>query len=165
MTPTGTNLLGLVKHLANVEIGYFGDTFGRPHGETLTWDDPEAGDNDDLWATAEEAREDVIAFYRRAWAHADATIAGLDLDSPGQVPWWPEDRRDVTLHQILVHVTTEIARHVGHADIVRELTDGAAGLRAASTNLPEMDQTDSEAHVAQVRRVAQKFPASGEHRG
>jgi uncharacterized damage-inducible protein DinB len=160
MTPTGTNLLGLVKHLANVELGYFGDTFGRPHGETLTWYDDQAGDNDDLWATAEESREDVVAFYRRAWAHSDATVAALELESPGQVPWWPAERRDVTLHQILVHVVAETARHAGHADIVRELSDGQAGLRAGNTNLPEEDGQWWADHVARLRAVAEQFPAA-----
>ena len=55
-----------------------------------------------------------------------ATIEALTLDSPGRVPWWwPPERQQVTLQQIMVHVTVEIARHAGHADIVRELIDGA----------------------------------------
>src|SRR6476660_4595112 len=88
LTPTGTNLLGLVKHLASVEEGYFGDTFGRPSGELLPWlaDDAEA--NADMWATADESREQILDLYRRTWAHADATIDALDLDDMGHVPWW-----------------------------------------------------------------------------
>jgi uncharacterized damage-inducible protein DinB len=135
MTPTGTNLLGLLKHLAYVEMGYFGITFGRPVAEAQPWLDDEVELNADMWATAEESRADVLALYRRAWSHADATIAALPLDAVGQVPWWQGDRAAVTLHSVLVHVIAETHRHAGHADIVRELVDGAAGLRAGD-NLP-----------------------------
>lgn len=136
LTPTGTNLLGLVKHLAGVEIGYLGDTFARPFPDPPAWvtavdDDPQA----DMFATPEESREDVVGPYRRAWAHGDATVAALDLDAPGQVPWWPPERRDVTLHRVLVHLIAETHRHAGHADIVRETIDGAAGLRAGVSSL------------------------------
>lgn len=155
MTPTGTNLLGLVKHLASIELGYFGDTFGRPHGEHLPWHGPDADPNDDLWATADQPREEIVALYHRAWAHSDATIDALDLDATGSVPWWPEERRAVTLHQILVHVTAETARHAGHADIVRELTDGTVGMRPDATNIP--DDEDWPAYVARLRAVAERF--------
>jgi uncharacterized damage-inducible protein DinB len=136
MTPTGTNLLGLLKHLAYVEMGYFGVTFGRPVAEAQPWIDDEVELNADMWATAEESREDVLALYRRAWSHADATIEALPLEAAGRVPWWQGDRAEVTLHLVLVHVIAETHRHAGHADIVRELADGAAGLRAGNDNLP-----------------------------
>jgi hypothetical protein len=136
LTPTGTNLLGLLKHLAYVEMGYFGPTFGRAVPEVEQWltDDVEA--NADMWATADESRADVLALYRRAWAVTDATVEELPLDAGGEVAWWPVERRTVTLHQILVHVIAETHRHAGHADIVRELVDGASGLRAGNDNLP-----------------------------
>ena len=139
VVPTGTNLLGLVKHVASVEAGYLGDTFGRPFPEPLPWMEDDAEPNADMWATAEESRESVVSLYRRVWAHSDATIAALDLDAPGTVAWWPADRNAVTLHRILVHMIAENQRHAGHADIARELIDGAAGLRAGSSNLPEAD--------------------------
>src|SRR3954468_12035523 len=66
MTPTGTNLLGLVKHLASVELGYFGDTFGRPSGIALPWHADDADPNDDLYLTADETREWVLELYRTA---------------------------------------------------------------------------------------------------
>src|SRR5581483_1969575 len=98
MTPTGTNLLGLVKHLASIELGYFGATFGRPSDEPLPWFEPDAEANADMWATPDESREQILDFYARARAHADQTIDALPIDAPGQVSWWSEGRRDITLH-------------------------------------------------------------------
>jgi uncharacterized damage-inducible protein DinB len=153
LVPTGTNLLGLVKHLASVESGYFGVTFGRPFPEPLPWltdDDPHA----DLWATAGESEHDIVGLYRRACAHADTTIAELPLDATGRVPWWPPDRAEATLHRILVHVIAETHRHAGHADLVRELIDGAAGLRRDNANLPDLDAAAWRAHHERVEQAA-----------
>jgi uncharacterized damage-inducible protein DinB len=155
MTPTGTNLLGLVKHMAGVEIGYFGDTFGRPFPESLPWYDAMDDDpNADFWASEDESHDDIVELYRRVWAFADETIASNPLDGFGEVQWWPPERRKVTLHQILVHVTTEIHRHAGHADIVRELVDGAAGLRANGSNLPDLDTDKWAAYRDKLERIA-----------
>jgi uncharacterized damage-inducible protein DinB len=140
MTRSGTNLLGLVKHLASVEVGYFADTFGRPFGQALPWWADDAEPNADLYATADESRAEILDLYRRATAHADETIDALDLDAVGRVPWWPQDSSEVTLHRILVHVVTETNRHAGHADILRELIDGAIGLRVERPNLPDVDE-------------------------
>jgi hypothetical protein len=141
MTPTGTNLLGLVKHVASMELGYFGDTFGRPSPVPLPWLDDDAEPNADMWATAAESREQIIELYHRSWTHSDETIEQLPLDGVGGVPWWPAERREVTLHLVLVHMAIETHRHAGHADILRELIDGAAGLRKGNTNLPDADET------------------------
>ncbi|RZQ65987.1 DinB family protein [Amycolatopsis suaedae] len=139
LTPTGTNLLGLVKHVAGCEIGYFGVVFGRPFPEEFRWLSEGAELNDDMWATAEESRADIVGLYRRVWEHSDATIGSLSLESSGLVPHWPESRRDVTLHQILVHMIAETHRHAGHADIVRELIDGTAGMQQGNDNLATHD--------------------------
>ncbi|MEU5368801.1 DinB family protein [Streptomyces sp. NPDC005951] len=136
LTPTGTNLLGLVKHAAGVELGYFGETFGRPFGEVVPAFGDDAEANQDMWATADESREDILALHRRVTEHADATLAELPLDAVGRVAWWPEERNRVTLHQILVHVISDLQRHAGHADVVRELVDGAVGLRSGNDNMP-----------------------------
>ncbi|MEV5767724.1 DUF664 domain-containing protein [Micromonospora sp. NPDC052213] len=87
-----------------------------------------------MWATADETREEIVGLYRRAIAHADTTIAAVALDEVGRVPWWGDAA--VTLHRVLVHVIAETQRHAGHADIVRELIDGAAGLLPRNDNLP-----------------------------
>jgi uncharacterized damage-inducible protein DinB len=157
LTPTGTNLLGLVKHVASVEIGYFGDTFGRPFDGSLPWFDEDAEPNADMWATADESPDFIVGLYHRSWVHADATIESLPLDATGHVPWWPEERREVTLHRILIHMIAETDRHAGHADIVRELIDGAAGLRDGNDKLAQVDQTWWEAYCARLQSVAEGF--------
>ncbi len=156
LTPTGTNLLGLVKHLAGVELGYFGDTFGRPSGQPGPWLEDDAGDNADMWATAEESREAIVALYRRAWSHSDTTIDALDLRSPGRVPWWPSERAEVTLQRILVDVTAETHRHAGHADIVRELVDGAVGMQDGNDNMAPGNRAWWEDYRARLERVARE---------
>ena len=152
MVPTGTNLLGLVKHVASVELGYFGETFGRPSGEPLPWLEPGAEPNADMWATADESREQIVGLYRRACAHSDATIDALPLDAVGHVPWWRQG--DVTLHRVLVHMIAETHRHAGQADIVRELIDGAVGCRAPGDNMPVADATWWKSYRNRLARVA-----------
>lgn len=136
LVPTGTNLLGLVKHMAGVEAGYLGDTFGRPFPEELPWTADDAEDNADMWATLDESSAGIVDLYRRVWAHSETTLETVPLDGTGQVAWWPADRNTVTLHRILLHLISETHRHAGHADIVRELIDGEVGLRPDNDNLP-----------------------------
>jgi hypothetical protein len=149
LTATGTNLLGLVKHLATVEAWYFGEVFGRPFQEPLgRWQD---ADGSDLWLTPGETREQIIGFYRRAWDHADATIKELAIDAPGHVPWW--SRPEVKLFNIIVHVLGETSRHAGHADILREQLDGRTGVVAGHEE--PIDTAAREAHRATIERAAQ----------
>jgi hypothetical protein len=156
MTPTGTNLLGLVKHVAGVELGYLGFVFGRPPEVAMPWMDEGAEPNADMWATADESRDDILRLYHGAWAHSDATIDALPLDHVGSVPWWPPERRQVTLHRVLVHLTAETHRHAGHADVLRELIDGAAGMRRDYDNLPSVDAGWWAAHWDRLERLARQ---------
>lgn len=137
MTPTATNLLGLVKHLAAVEWGYFCLTFDRPFDDVPAWFEDDRTPNVDMWATPEETREGIVALYRRVCAASDRTIEDLPLDAPGHVPWWRTET--VTLHRILVHVVAETNRHAGQMDVVRELIDGTVGLQAGNDNMPGGD--------------------------
>jgi uncharacterized damage-inducible protein DinB len=118
--PSGTSLLGLVKHLGAVEYGWFCDTFGRPT-EPLPFDenDPDS----DLRVGPEETTEDILAFYGRARAAADQVIGELDVEDTGTA-WFGDT---VTLRWVLIHMVEETARHAGHVDILRELIDGMAG--------------------------------------
>jgi hypothetical protein len=134
LVPTGTNLLGLVKHTAGTEAG--------------------AETNADMWATADESRADIVDLYRRVWAHSDATLEALPLDAPGRVPWWPGERSRVTLQLILVHMIAETNRHCGHADLVRELIDGSAGVNSQNSNLPDADAAWWQAYYNRLEETA-----------
>ena len=155
LTPTGTNLLGLVKHVASVEVEYLGEVFGRPSGRTLPWMGDDAEPDADMWVTEEETREDVVALHRFSAEHSDATIEALPLDAVGEVPWWPPERRRVTLHQIVVHLCVETARHAGHADILRELIDGAVGNGPEDPNVPRRSAEEWAEHRARIEAAAQ----------
>jgi hypothetical protein len=155
LTVTGTNLLGLVKHLATWEARYFGEVFERPFPEPLPrWDD-KAASGTDLWATEHETRAEITGFYRRAWKHSDATITALAIDSPGHVPWWP--RPDVKLFNILVHLLNDTQRHAGHADILREQLDGAVGTDANYPSAPEYDAVFWENRHARIEQAARAW--------
>ncbi|MFJ8863763.1 DinB family protein [Streptomyces sp. NPDC102451] len=150
LTATGTNLLGLVKHVAGVEARYFGEVFGRPSPERLPrWQD---SDGSDLWVAEDETADQIIGFYRRTWDHSDATINELPLDAPGHVPWWPEPYADTNLFAIMVHVLGESIRHAGHADILREGLDGRTGLRAEHEK--QIDEEARAAHCAKIEQAA-----------
>lgn len=156
MTPTGTNLLGLVKHLARMEYAYFGATFARPAPEALPWtEDESAWQNADMWARPDESSEYIVGLYERACAHADLTIGGLSLDAPGSVPHWAEGERDTTLGSMLVWMIWETAQHAGHADIVRELIDGAAG----ADHDEIFTQAGWQTYVAGIQAAANTFIA------
>ncbi|MBD0672519.1 DinB family protein [Streptomyces sp. CBMA156] len=160
LTPTGTNLLGLVKHLTGAEAMYFGDTFGRPFPEpTPLWFIGDTEPNADLWARADESTEEIVGRYRRVWAHSDATIEALPLDATGRLPFG--DRPEQTLHRVLVHMIAESHRHVGHADLVRELVDGTIGQRPDGINTAEGDAHWWRAHHDRVEQAARKAGGLG----
>jgi uncharacterized damage-inducible protein DinB len=154
LTPTGTNLLGLVKHLTTVELLYLGVVFDRFPAEPVPWLRPDLEPNTDMWATAGESRDYIVGVYQKAGEHADATIAALDADTVGSVVWWPE--RQATLHRVLAHVLAETQRHLGHADIVRELIDGAAGLSRDNDFLPPRDEAWWRDYLTRLEAVADR---------
>ena len=128
ITPSGTNLLGLVKHVAGVQLAYLADSVGRPSRERLPWvEDGSIWDSADMWATAEESRADLVGLYARAATHCDEVVRELGLDAPASVAWWPEERRETTLESLLVRCVAEVSQHAGHADILRESIDGRGG--------------------------------------
>ena len=146
LTITGTNLLGLIKHLTVSEAVYLGDIFGRPFPEPHPrFDDPGYRNRDSLWVSRDESSAGIVDAYRRVWRHADATIAALPIDAAGFVPWWP--RREVKLFNVMVHVLTESNRHAGHADILREQLD--------EINLATSAQADEwEKHRTRIEEAA-----------
>jgi len=153
-TPTGMNLLGIVKHALNTEVLYFGPTFGRewPTPEELVpvgGTDPQA----DWYATAQESAVGIVDLYGRVQGFADETVDALPLDAVGRVAHWGGE--EVTLHEIMVHTIVDLQRHAGHADIVREQIDGSAGLLRESSNLP--GDTDWPAYVVRLTALAERF--------
>ena len=155
MTATGTNVLGVIKHVAGTEAEYLGRVFGRPFPEDLPWMAEDAAPNADMYATPEESAADLTGLYRRVWVHSDATVDALDLDAPGHVPWWPPAANPVTLQRVLVHLVAETHRHAGHLDIVREQLDGAAGLRPGALNLPDGDLDYWGGYRARLQKIAE----------
>ena len=153
LVPTGTNLLGVAKHVALVSGDYFGPVFGRPNPLPPF---PEDEANADMWATPDESSAYIIGLLDTAAAQAESILAELPLDAAGTVPWWGENG-DVTLHTIAVHLIAELNRHAGHADIVRELVDGQAGLRKEVDNLPTHDADEWAAYHARVQAAADLF--------
>jgi hypothetical protein len=152
MTPSGTNLLGLVKHLAGLEYGYLGESFQRMPPETMSWiEDGTIWQNADMWAAADESTEYLLGLYDRACSHADRTIDELDLDAPGWVEHWPPERQNTTLGDLLIRMVAETAQHAGHADIIRELIDGCAAVD------DEMDEAEWQAYVLQIQTAANTF--------
>ncbi|MCJ0979156.1 DinB family protein [Rhodococcus sp. ARC_M12] len=158
MTPTGTNLLGLVKHLAIVEYGYFGLTFGREFPARFTELEKSAVAqlNSDMWAAADESSQFIVDLYHEACLHADETIAANDLDTVGRVLHWPVEKQEVTLHRVLVQMIAETNRHAGHADIVRELIDQSVGMRLGNENMADGDAAWWAAYRAELETVARE---------
>ena len=149
LTPTGTNLLGIIKHLGGMEYGYLGETFGRYLSRPVPGDDdPE--NIGDLWATTDETAGDIVGWYEEACDHADKTIDALELDGLGSVPHWPEHQR-VNLGEMMLRVLSEELRHGGHLDVVRELIDGTA------PSVKPRSQQWWEQHTAHLQKLAESF--------
>ncbi|KPM55966.1 mini-circle protein [Frankia sp. CcI49] len=119
LLPSLTTLAGLVKHLTVVERDWFHRMVGG--GPEATAD----GEGGTSWALAEtDTVDSLLAEYDRACALSREIAAGYALDDVFAHPSAPQ----VSLRWIYVHMIEETARHTGHADIVRELTDGETGV-------------------------------------
>ncbi|WP_432950447.1 DinB family protein [Kribbella sp. CA-253562] len=153
LVPSGTNLLGLVKHLTGVEYVYLGTSVGRPPERQLPWEeDGSVWEGADMWALPSESSEYLTGLYRQACAHSDESLATLDLDTPAEVPHWSESKRRTTFGVLLVRVVDETAHHAGHADIVRELIDGTGGADADM-----LDAAGWSEYYAKIHEAAETF--------
>jgi hypothetical protein len=154
LVPSGTNLLGLVKHLTGIELGYLGACVGRPSPVSLPWeDDGSIWESGDMWATADQSRAYLIDLYHRAWQHSDESFESVPLDAPASVEWWPEEQRTTTFGHLVVRVVAETAQHAGHCDIVRELIDGRGGPYASQVG----DEKWWTSYVGKVQAAADTF--------
>ncbi|MEM9565631.1 MAG: DinB family protein [Actinomycetota bacterium] len=149
MTPTGTNLIGLVKHLTWIEGWYLCEFFDRERPR-LDWEweqDADWGHHSHLYAKPEETTEDLLAAYRATTAAADRSIDELGLDAIG-THWSGES---VSLRSMVLAVLVDTVRHAGHGDIVRELIDGATGDRNAPSGFYGV--TDEDYRTTYLARV------------
>lgn len=122
LVPSATTLLGIVKHLGYVEMAWFRVRFaGEP--VTLPWEKEETEPDPDFRIEPQDTIERVSAFYREQIAKAREIVAAASLDDLVR----DTTRGQRSLRWIMVHLIEETARHAGHADILRELTDGAVG--------------------------------------
>ena len=154
LVPSGTNLLGLVKHLTGIELGYLGACVGRPSPVPLPWeDDGSVWESADMWATADQSRDYLLGLYHRAWQHSDESLATISLDAPATVAWWVEEKRATTFGHLVARVLAETAQHAGHCDIVRELIDGRVGRDASDIGAEDW----WTAYVAKIQAAADTF--------
>jgi uncharacterized protein DUF664 len=145
LVPSGTNLLGLVKHLVGMESSYLGACVGHPFPVALPWvEDGSVWESADMWATPDQSREYLVGLYRRAWQHSDESMASVSLDAPAHVPWWSVRHRDTTFGHLVARVLAETAQHAGHCDIVRELIDGRTAADAAAPDFVERIQAAAD---------------------
>jgi len=153
LVPSGTNLLGLVKHLSGIELGYLGACVGRPAPVTLPWEeDGSAWEGADMWATPDQSREYLLDLYRTAWHHSDESLATIPLDAPASVDWWPEERRRTTFGHLVARVLAETAQHAGHCDILRESVDGQGGRDAS-----DISEEAWASYVGRIQAAADTF--------
>jgi uncharacterized damage-inducible protein DinB len=123
LVPSATTLLGIVKHLAYVERWWFQMNFaGDPVNFPWPKDDPD--EDIDFRIAATDTVESISRLYQQEIARSREIVAGASLEDLGQDLGKVKPR---SLRWIMVHMIDETARHAGHADILRELTDGAIG--------------------------------------
>jgi hypothetical protein len=122
LVPSVTTLLGLVKHLAYVERSWFQMYFaGGP--VNFPWAKDEPDEDIDFRIAPTDTIESISALYQQEIARSREIVAGASLEDLGK----NQERGPRSLRWIMVHMIEETARHAGHADILRELTDGAIG--------------------------------------
>lgn len=120
--PSSMSLLGMIKHLAQVERYWFREVLA---GEEVTYSFTEEDPDADWRIEADEDADSIRAEYWREVKRSRAIAAAMTWDEPGKGA--KGEREGVTLGWVLTHMVEETARHVGHADLIREKLDGATG--------------------------------------
>jgi uncharacterized damage-inducible protein DinB len=145
MTPAASSLSigGLIKHVAEMEKGWIDTVLQRDRGSQ---EDQQSKYEDNFRLGPDETLAEVLARYDEVAKETETVVAGItDLNRavpvPKGVPWYPDDLEAWSVRWVLLHLVEEIARHAGHADIVRESIDGATmyELMAAAEGWPATD--------------------------
>jgi hypothetical protein len=152
---SGTNLLGLVQHTGAVVLGYARLPWGRDLGRDLMWEDTDEEPDIDLRVLPHVTREEVLQLAADARA-AMLELLGGPLAATGEVPWWGPHGQ-VTVHRVAVHVIAEVARHAGHADILREIIDGTIGMRTGDPNISPLSEQAREDRRNRIESDAQRY--------
>jgi hypothetical protein len=123
--PSSLSLLGLIRHMADVEFSWFRRVMGRRPELPRMWGKSEGGDGDFDGAVGSQACVDeAFALWRSEIAYADSVVErARSFDITGL---HGEDG-EIELREVLVHLIEEYARHCGHADLLRECIDGRTG--------------------------------------
>lgn len=123
--PSDLNLHGLVRHMAEVEAGWFRNTAADEKAPPIFFTD--ADPDGDIHVGEDDVFADSYAVWQAEIAHAREVAAGLALDDPGvgRVSRYTGER--FNLRWIYTHMIEEYARHNGHADLLRERIDGVTG--------------------------------------
>jgi uncharacterized damage-inducible protein DinB len=146
LAPSASSLSigGLIKHVTDMEEGWVDMILQRDRGGSR--DDQESDYESNFRLGPDETLADVLARYDEMAKETEAVVAGIaDLGQavpvPKGVPWFPDDVDAWSVRWVLLHLIEEIARHAGHADIVRESIDGATmyELMAAAEGWPATD--------------------------
>jgi uncharacterized damage-inducible protein DinB len=147
LTPTagGLSIGGLLKHVAEMERSWLDTVLQRDRRPGASTEDQAADYEAGFRLGPDETLADAVADLEAAGRETEAAVAGLDLDQPVPVPqgvpWFPDDVEAWSVRWVLLHLVEEIARHAGHADIVRESIDGATmyELMAGAEGWPATD--------------------------
>jgi len=145
LTPTAGALSigGLVKHVGVMEQSWIDRAAGRERFTSM--EEQQAAYTNDFVLGPDETLADMLARLDDVARDTEAVVVGLALDDPVPVPkgvpWFPPDLDAWSVRWVLLHLIEEIARHAGHADIVREAIDGATmyELMAGYEGWPETD--------------------------
>jgi uncharacterized damage-inducible protein DinB len=123
--PSDLSLLGLVRHMADVERHWFREVLAQTHAPSR-YHSAGDGDSDFTGAVPDPAIvQEAWAAWREEVAFAERLVEGLqDLDAT--VPMG-DDGEEVEVRDVLIHMVEEYARHCGHADLLRERIDGRVG--------------------------------------
>ncbi|HEY2313635.1 MAG TPA: DinB family protein [Streptosporangiaceae bacterium] len=117
------SLLGLVRHMAEVERSWFRERFAGQADLGDLYCSPEYPDGDFDLTDATRAKQDFATFTTECAVADDAVAAGSLDDTFSH----PRTGSTLDLRWIYLHMIEEYARHNGHADLLRELTDGVTG--------------------------------------